>query len=143
MKSLILITLLLVYVLTISYSSTSISTLTNNLYAPPTYSLGFLISGAVLTVNIQLPNGGALSSFTVIVRNSDNSADVSTLTGWSGTTGSVSWTVTANASYNLQVSGSGQYMYYLTATINSTITLLRITDLLRNKVSKFFFVPIG
>ena len=143
MKTLLLLTILLIYTNTISYSSSTISTLTNNLYAPPTYPLGSLISGATLTVNIQLPNGGSLSSFSVKVRNSNNSVDVATLSGWSGATGSTTWNVSANATYNLQVSGGVQIMYYLTATINNTITLLRITDILRTKVSKFFFVPTG
>jgi hypothetical protein len=143
MKTLLLFTILLIYTRTISYSSTTISTLTNNLYAPPAYPLGSLISGATLTVNIQLPNGGSLSSFSVKVRNSTNSDVVANLTGWSGATGSTTWNVSANGTYNLQVSGGGQIMYYLTATINNTITLLRITDILRTKVSKFFFVPTG
>lgn len=46
----------------------------------------------------------------------------------------------------MQVSGSTPstpVMFYLTATINSTITLLRLTDLLRNKVCKFFYIPPG
>lgn len=143
MKPLLFITLLLATALSISYSSYTVSTLTNNIYAPPTYPLGNLIKGAVLTVSIQLPNGGSLASFTVKVRNSNNSADAASLTGWSGSSSSATWTVDANASFNLQVSGSSPVMYYLVATINNTITVLRITDLLRSTVSKYFYVPLG
>lgn len=58
MKLIILVNFMLAYALAISYSSAYISTLTNNLFAPPTYPLGNLINTSILTISIQLPNGG-------------------------------------------------------------------------------------
>ncbi len=63
---------MLTYALALSFSSAYVSTLSNNLFAPPTYPLGNLIKNSTLTINIQLPNGGSLTSFTVKVRNADN-----------------------------------------------------------------------
>jgi len=73
MKPILLITIMLTYALAQSYGSAYISTLSNNLFAPPTYPLGNLINNSILTINIQLPNGGSLTSFAVKVRNADNS----------------------------------------------------------------------
>ena len=73
MKLIILVNFILTYALALSYSSAYISTLNNNLFAPPTYPLGNLINTSILTISIQLPNGGSLSSFSVKVRNADNS----------------------------------------------------------------------
>lgn len=114
---------------------------TNNLYAPPSYALGTLNNGSVLSVTIQ-PNDNSISDYAVVVKDANNAATITTLT-LTGSPYSASWTVNSTATYYLQVSGpapsTAVKMYQLIATTGTT-TLLRLTDILRPNVVRYIYV---
>lgn len=113
----------------------------------PSYSLGVLNNGSILAVTLQLPNpnGYSLSSLIVNIMDSTNTNVVQALS-FSGSTSTAFWNVTANASYNLQVvasSGmSAVVIYYLSAIVNN-ISLLKLADVIRQNVFKYFYLNPG
>ena len=130
----IALTLLLATASSFSILGYSFNANSTSLYAPPSYNLGALTNGSILTVTIQ-PQDNSVSGYAVKVMNQNNSQIIQTLTLGQGN--SASWNVTANASYNLQISGASPTtsvrMYYLVATINYTTTLLRLSNLLSHQ----------
>jgi hypothetical protein len=111
----------------------------------PSYSLGSLTLNSILAVSIQIPypNGKTLGDFMVTIMNWNNTLPIKTLT-FTGVSQTVSWVVNVTAAYYLQVTtgspdNSNWNMYYLSATVNDTL-VLRLTDVLRNSVLKYFYL---
>ena len=116
-------------VTTISYSYSGLSTAPalNNVYP-----LGNIAASSNLTAVVSLPNGGALSSLSII-----NSAGVSTSLTLTGNSGTI---IVATAdTYSLKVVGttaatgasvSTITLFYLSATINGA-AVLKLSDIFR------------
>ena len=140
----IVLTLLLATASSFSILGYSFNANSTSLYAPPSYNLGALTNGSILTVTIQ-PQDNSVSGYAVKVMNQNNSQIIQTLTLGQGI--SASWNVTANASYNLQISGASPTtsvrMYYLVATINYTTTLLRLSDVLRSNLVRYIYIDVS
>lgn len=141
----ILLTLLVALALGATTFSYTFSAQATSSQVRPSYPLGALTANSTLVVTFQIPfpSGDTLSSFIVNIMDGNNTNTIQALS-FSGTNGNATWTVTANGSYFLQVTtASGSFssvtMYYLSATVNN-VAILRLTDVLRQRVFKYFYV---
>jgi hypothetical protein len=124
-------------------------------YQIPSYPLGNLNQNDNLTIVIQLPMGGAMliSSYVLIsIMDYTNSNTIVTFDDSNpshcngGTTCTLTWNVTITANYYLKVYSANPStelnslaMYYLFASANN-IALLRVVDVLRQHIIKYFYV---
>jgi hypothetical protein len=141
----LIVVLLCTSVLGFSTYSYTFSAQATSKEVQPSYYLGSLTLSSILNVTIQIPypNGMVLDSYLVTIMDGNNLLPITTLT-FTGVSQTVSWVVTASAAYYLKVTTSSSSMsswnmYYLTATVNSTV-VLRLTDILRNSVCKYFYI---
>jgi hypothetical protein len=132
-----------------SYPTTPTST-----YEQPSYPLGYVAQYSNLTVVIQLPFGGAMLISSYVVLSIMDSTNTNAIVSFDdsnamhcngGTTCSLYWNVTSSASYYLKVSAktnlelSNLAVYYLFVSANNN-AILRVTDVLRQHVIKYFNV---
>ena len=124
-------------------------------YQVPSYPLGTLSQGDNLSINIQLPVGGAmlLSSYVLIsIMDNTNTNTITTFDDSNpshcngGTVCTLSWVVTTTGSYNIRVYSvnpdtelSSLALYYLLVLANGN-ALLRVVDALRQHIIKYFYV---
>ncbi len=134
---LLLLTILLITsscltTITYTYSSQTGSAALENIYP-----LGTLAVGANLSASILLPNGGSLTSLSII-----NSAGTSTNLPLSGNTGI--FTITTASTYNIKVIGTPVpsttvTIFYLTVSINNA-AIVKLSDVFRtNNVFRYFY----
>lgn len=124
-------------------------------YQIPSYPLGSLNQNDNLTIVIQLPTGGAMLISSYVLISIMDFANTNTITTFDdsnpshcngGTTCTLNWTVTTTANYYLKVYSSNPNtelnslaMYYLLAYANN-VAVLRVTDVLRQHIIKYFYV---
>jgi hypothetical protein len=110
----------------------------------PSYALGTLSTNENIEFAFTVASGtGTLSGFQLQILDANNQplSPVVTYSGLTGTSASWTWTVVTTGSYRVQVSGSSTnvIMYYLTIKRNG-VAYIRIVDVLRTKVTKYFYV---
>lgn len=118
-----------------------------NSYESPSYPIGYLESKTNVSINLDLPFGGAIldsSTVSILIKDSSNSNTVATLNCNGGTSCLLDWIVTDSASYYINILSldfnmefTSLVIYYLLVRARNNV-LLRVSDVLRQRVIKYF-----
>lgn len=120
---------------------------TTNSYESPSYPIGYIDINTNVSINLDLPFGGAIltsSTVSILIKDSNNSNTIATLDCNGGTSCLIDWIATSSASYyiNIQSNDFGTeftslVIYYLMVRTRNNV-LLRVSDILRQHVVKYF-----
>ena len=118
-----------------------------NSYESPSYPIGYIDKNTNVSINLDLPFGGAIltsSTVSILIKDASNSNIIETLNCNGGTSCLINWNATSSASFyiNILSTDSGLefntlVIYYLMVRTGNNV-LLRVSDILRQRVVKYF-----
>ena len=118
-----------------------------NSYESPSYPIGYIDKDTNVSINLDLPFGGAIltsSTVSILIKDSSNSNIIATLNCNGGTSCLLNWNATSSASFYINILSvdaglefNTLVIYYLMVRTGNNV-LVRVSDILRQHVVKYF-----